>query len=244
MKIIDLIAEKQDDIIHNTHSKKVPTIAFLGDSVTQGVFELPLKKDGGFETVYDAENVYHRYVGKLLAMLYPNVPVNILNAGIGGNNSRHAVARLERDVLSYHPDLTVVCFGLNDCHWGLEKIELYRNNLDTIFQKLTEAGSEVIFMTPNMMNPDISGQLMSEELLRIAEKCMHLQNNGVLKTYLENAKQIAQKYNVKVCDVYAKWELMQQRKVNITNLLSNYINHPIRPLHMLFAISLIETMMT
>ena len=36
MKIIDLIAEKQEDIIQNKHSQKIPTIAFLGDSVTQG----------------------------------------------------------------------------------------------------------------------------------------------------------------------------------------------------------------
>ncbi|MBQ3014721.1 MAG: GDSL family lipase [Clostridia bacterium] len=243
MKIIDLIAEKQEDIIQNKHSQKIPTIAFLGDSVTQGVFELPLKRGGGFETVYDTENVYHRYVGKLLALLYPNVPLNIINAGIGGNNTRHAVARLERDVLSYHPDLTVVCFGLNDCHWGLEKMELYINNLDTIFQKLIETGSEVIFMTPNMMNTYMDGRLLSDELQHVAKKCMHLQNSGVLKTYLENAKQIAQKHGVKVCDVYAKWERMQKCKVNTTNLLSNYINHPVRPLHMLFAISLIETMM-
>lgn len=47
-------------------------------------------------------------------ILYPEVPVNIVNAGISGDCAEGGLKRLERDVLSYNPDLIVVCYGLNE----------------------------------------------------------------------------------------------------------------------------------
>ena len=60
---------------------------------------------------------------KIFSVLFPNVPLNIINAGISGNNSTDGLNRLERDVIAYKPDLTVVCFGLNDNWKGADGIE-------------------------------------------------------------------------------------------------------------------------
>ena len=54
MKITALIAKRAE----NPHENKLPTIAFLGDSVTQGCFEIYQKNDRSFETVFDSENGY------------------------------------------------------------------------------------------------------------------------------------------------------------------------------------------
>ena len=109
-KIRDLLKAKAKD----NWGQGPLTFAFLGDSVTQTCFELYKKSDGSIDAYYDAEAAYHHYLKRMLALLYPSVPVNILNAGIGGDNAPHGLERLERDVIVHHPDLAVVCYGLND----------------------------------------------------------------------------------------------------------------------------------
>ena len=239
MQIMQLIADKQA----NPNTAKAPTIAFLGDSVTHGCFELNMGENNRIDPVYDKAAAYHADLGRILSVLYPSVQVQIINAGINGDGTNGGRGRLERDVLCYHPDLTVVCFGLNDVHGGEAGIKRYRNNLAEIFGKLKEAGSEVIFMTANMMNTDVSCLLTDEFLRNIAGRTMQLQNEGTFDLYFEAAKEVAAQYGVKVCDVYAKWKQMQKYGVNITNMLSNFINHPTREMHWLFAFSLLETMM-
>lgn len=239
MKIMNLIAERQKDL----YAGRIPTIAFLGDSVTHGCFELHLGENNRIDPVYDREHVYHRYLMKMLTDLYPNVAINAVNAGINGDGTAGGLTRLEKDVLSYHPDLTVVCFGLNDVHHGVDGVESYRQNLMHIFQKLCASGSEVIFMTSNMMNTYVSDRLESPFLRGIAQKTMGLQNDGVFDLYFEAARQAANECGAAICDVYAKWKRMYENGVDVTEHLSNYINHPTRSMHWLFANSLLETMM-
>lgn len=238
MKIIELISKKSQNLL----GEKIPTIAFLGDSVTQGCFELYTKTDGNMETYFDKNSAYHRYIDSALSELFPNVPVNIINAGISGDNAPNALKRVERDVLPFNPDLTVVSFGLNDCMQGVAGISAYADALDKIFKKISGAGGEVIFMTPNMMNTEISCHIMNEPYVETAEYTMELQNTGVFKQYLDAAKEVAVNNGVKVCDVYSKWEIMNKNGVNTTELLANHINHPKRTMNYLFAISLLETM--
>ena len=235
MKIIELIAAKQKDLKNNY----IPTIAFLGDSVTHGVFEIYPRSDGSFDPEFDRAEVYHNKVGRILSMLYPSVAVNIVNAGINGDYAPRAVRRVERDVLVHKPDLTVVCLGLNDAAEGIEK---YRASLVEIFQKLIAAGSEVIFMTPNMKNTVVHNRI-DPALQGPAKDTMESQNNGEFDQFMDAARSAAAECGVRVCDVYAKWKLMEQNGVDTTSLLSNYINHPTREMHWLFAYSLVETMM-
>ena len=74
----------------------------------------------------------------------------IINAGGSGNNTREALARFERDVLFYHPDVVIVTFGGNDCNISKEKFvseDDFVANLTTIVNKLREQGCEVILQT-------------------------------------------------------------------------------------------------
>ena len=221
---------------------KTPTIAFIGDSVTQGCFDVYIDGKGGIQTYFEQKYAYHRYVADIIAMLYPDVPVNIINAGLSGDVATHGLERLERDVLCFNPDLTVVCFGLNDCGDGVENIDKYYDALVGIFTNLKEAGSEVIFMTPNMMATYVSCHL-SPEFKKITEATVNDQISGTLEKYLEKGKEAANKCGVRVCDVYAKWKALYENGVDITELLSNKINHPTHEMNWLFAFSLVEEMM-
>ena len=240
MEIMKKIAAKAADMKGNPPV----TLAFLGDSVTQGCFECYIKKDGNIETVYDQENGYHAHLKRIIAGIYTNAPINIINAGISGGKAIQGLERIERDVIRYCPDLCVVCFGLNDSTKGEEMLPTYLESLDAIFKKLKSAGIETIFMTPNMMCTDVSPFLSNESLIETAIKCAGVQNDGMLEKFLEGAKKVALDNGAKVCDCYAKWKVLYENGANVTDLLANKINHPTREMNKLFAYSLFETMLS
>ena len=201
-------------------------IVFLGDSVTHGAFS-----SGEFD--YDA--VYHRVFAKMVSGIRAYVPVNAINSGIGATGAHNGLDRLERDVLAYHPDLVVVCFGLNDVNGDLEK---FKNSLAGIFSRLNEEGIECVFMTPNMLNtyptdPDAPAAGYS---CVTAEK----QNNGTMDIFMDAARAVATAHGVKVADAYAEWKEMAKTS-DTTKLLANRINHPNKDMHKLFAKVLFKT---
>ena len=240
MKICELLSRKQS----NLWEHKPITIAFLGDSVTQGCFECYLTSTNGLETVFDYKNVYSTRVREILNILYPTVQVNIINSGISGDCAAWGVKRLERDILSYNPDLVVVSYGLNDSSKGMDGIKEYIHSLETIFLSLKDKETEIVFLTQNYMNTQISPHLKEEKFINLAKSFSeNTQNSGVLKAYFEEAIKSCEKYNVKVCNLYAAWEKINNAGVNTTELLANKLNHPIREMHYYIAIKLIETML-
>ncbi|MBQ5749378.1 MAG: hypothetical protein IIV87_04395, partial [Oscillospiraceae bacterium] len=78
------------------------TIVAFGDSVTHGFL-------GGEEVDYDT--VYWNRLRKKLNAVRSYVPINVINAGIGGITAKDSVSRLETQVLCHRPDLVTVCFG-------------------------------------------------------------------------------------------------------------------------------------
>ena len=239
MDIIKKLARKREDIPH----VKVPTIAFLGDSVTQGAFELFQKNERELGNVFDEEHAYPFLVKQILSTFFPGVPINMICAGLAGDNALGALERLERDVLNYSPDLTVVCLGLNDSCFGEENLENYLHALREIFEALTKRGSEVIFMTPNMMTTYVSERVDPPRLKTNAQIAQTAQNSGMYERFLEEAKILCAKCGVIVCDCYSKWKMLYENGVDVTELLANRINHPVRDMHWLFAGMLVGTML-
>jgi hypothetical protein len=62
-----------------------------------------------------------------------------------------------------------------------------------------------------------------------------LQNSGVMDAYMGRARQAARAHGVPVCDCYEIWKRLHAAGADTTALLSNYINHPTRELHRMFA---------
>lgn len=238
MKIIDKLASKQ----HDVWNAPPVSIAFFGDSVTQGCFEIFQDENSNIETIFDQHAGYPHHVAQILALLYPKAPVQIINAGLSGDNAPHAVKRLKRDVISHNPDLVVICFGLNDSTVGLDFLPRYETALDQMMRELKEHNVEVIFMTPNMMNTHISCHLKEDWIREYAAKTCRIQTEGILEQFLSSAKRVCKKHDVPVCDCYQKWNTLYRSGVSITELLANKTNHPTRQMHWLFAMSLVETM--
>ncbi len=94
------------------------TVAFLGDSITQGGWQNPAG-----------------YVRLIVAGFSNNgVSIKPVPAGISGHKSDQMLARLDRDVLSKKPDWMTLSCGVNDVWHGEKGIPLdrYKSNITAI----------------------------------------------------------------------------------------------------------------
>ena len=201
------------------------TIVTLGDSVTHGCFCGDI----------DYEAAYPNLLRKKILAVRDYVPVNLINAGIGGTTAATAVTRMEKQVLAHSPDLVTVCFGLNDVNGPLER---YIESLEKIFSECIKREIDVIFMTPNMLNTRVA-ESTPANLVNYATKTAQMQNEGKMDLYIDRAVALARQMGVTVCDCYAKWKELSEKQ-DITALLANSINHPTRKMHALFADMLFE----
>ena len=239
MNIIEKIKRKQV-----SPSEPPVTIAFIGDSITQGCFEVYYKAPTQLDTVYEYKNAFPTRLRELLALLYPCVQVNIINSGISGDAVCRGLNRLERDVLRYSPDLVVVGYGANDCNWGGDDgVNAYADGLKVMFQRIQECGAEVIYLTEGPFCTKTSPTLSDERLKPIAEKFSDLENRGVLGRYFSAGKEVAKEMGVECCDVYSAWKVLEMSGVDTTELLANKLNHPSRDMHYYIAIKLLETIL-
>ena len=238
MNILQRIIEKKK----RKDEPRGVTVAFLGDSVTQGCFEIYQNAEGRVVPVTEAASAYPQGLITQLSALYPDLPFHMLNVGLSGDRAPNGSRRLASDVLSCHPDLTVVCYGLNDCSDAADSVTRYVTGLEEILRALAESGSEIVFMTPNTMNFYVSAGITNEALRDIAARKMQLQVGGCMDRHIEAAVALCRKMNVRVCDCYAVWVQMQKSGVDTTALLSNEINHPTREMHKLFVAKLLDAL--
>lgn len=73
----------------------------------------------------------------------------VINAGIGGNDTRDMLARIEQDCLGYYPDLTILMAGTNDCMNSVKYIPLsqYEQNMRLIISKILDTKSSIMLMS-------------------------------------------------------------------------------------------------
>ena len=202
------------------------TIVAFGDSVTHGAV---VRDEINYETVY-----WNRLRKKILDVRN-YVPVNVINAGIGGITATGSLERIDRQVLAHNPDLVIVCFGLNDVNGTLEE---YLSSLKIIFEKCTAFGTDVIFMTPNMLNTYVVPETEPVHI-EYAAVTAEYQNSGRMDLYISKAIELAKEMNITVCDCYGEWKKLSETQ-DTTMLLANFINHPIKEMHELFASMLFE----
>lgn len=236
MKFAEKLRQKNE----NPLSVAPVTLAFLGDSVTQGCFELYKIGEKSLETEFRFNEGYHMKLRSLLEKCYPAAPINMIHAGISGDNAKSGLERIERDVIAYKPDLTVVSFGLNDSSLGMEQIKVYRDSLTAILKKLKDSGSEVIFLTQNLLADKVSYEVPDEFREMFEGMVAHFDD---FLAYMEMARKVCAELDVQVCDCTRKWMMLKNQGVDIVRLLSNRINHPMEDMHWMFAVSLFEMIM-
>ena len=121
-----------------------PVVVMLGDSTTA-------VRPGAIDRVY-ASRLEQSLVDS-------GFPVRVINAGVGGNSTTDGLDRFDKDVLTHHPDLVVIQFGINDSAVDVWRnppatsprvsIEAFEANLRLLIERAREAGARVVLMTTN-----------------------------------------------------------------------------------------------
>jgi lysophospholipase L1-like esterase len=118
--------------------KEGDSVAFLGDSITQGGAGSPVG--------------YVRLVmGGLEAV---GVKAQCIPAGISGHKSNQMLARLQKDVLDKKPTFMTLSCGVNDVWHGANGVPLdkYKENITAIVDKCAAAGVKVVMLTATMIH--------------------------------------------------------------------------------------------
>ncbi|MCD6563668.1 MAG: hypothetical protein J7K23_07150 [Thermoproteales archaeon] len=117
--------------------------------------------------------------------------VIIINSGVGGDTTRGALNRLDRDVFQHEPDYLLVMFGLNDALNVYRSItaEEYENNLRIIVELANNRNIKVVLLTPNPV---------TERFIRYREG----KSLERLKIFVERVRKIARELNVPLIDVF------------------------------------------
>lgn len=113
-------------------------IVCFGDSIT-GVYY----HTGG-------HRAWSHLLGDQLKQAWPGARLIMLNAGVSGNTTADALARLDADVLAHHPHLVVMKFGMNDT--ARLSPDAFRANLHALCDRIDAAGSDVLLLTPNAVD--------------------------------------------------------------------------------------------
>jgi acyl-CoA thioesterase-1 len=177
-----------------TSGKNPVRIVCIGDSLT-GVYY----HNGSRRSWPDLLNV-------TLKQTFPNATLEVFNAGISGDVTPGALARLEKDVISRSPHLVTVMFGTNDsCRIPIGE---YEDNLDQIIKKCREANAEVILMTPNSItdNPPFL--------------------NDKVKEYAKAIEKLAKRRKCALVDNFSAWEAQRKKDSTTWNLLMSDTIHP------------------
>jgi acyl-CoA thioesterase I len=117
------------------HSRKALVIVAIGSSSTAGV------------GASDPAHTYPALLGQELQDRWPQLAVTVINKGVGGELSSQMLARFERDVLPYHPQLVIWQTGSNQLLKS-ENVEGYAETLRNGISRLKAANSDVVLMDP------------------------------------------------------------------------------------------------
>ncbi len=149
------------------------------------------------------------YVGYLSDLL----GIDVVNAGVGGNMTSHAIARFETDVLSKNPDVVLLCFGMNDqaCSLpsGISWIShsAYRANMSYIIEELQKINCDVVLITPNPVC-DESGYYTPP-----ADGTYTYNYPGSLDAFCKIIRELAIEYNCTLVDMNQEFKLLEKNDI-------------------------------
>ena len=125
-------------------------------------------------------NAYTRYAG-----------ITPVNSGHSGDDVPAALARLERDVLRFHPDVVIVTLGGNDSNTST--LEEFKKNYKKLLTILKEQVPAVITRTSN---PAIDMKTGKEDL----------ESNTCVPEFMAAVVEISKEMDIPCVDHYSLWK--------------------------------------
>lgn len=116
-------------------------IIFLGDSITQ--------------MGYENSTGYVRLFEKEYPLRHPELRVEVVGAGIGGNRVSDLQGRVQRDVIDKNPDIVLIYIGINDVWSGGGIEEDFKIGLNDVVDRVTASGAKVILCTQTVIGEEV-----------------------------------------------------------------------------------------
>ena len=141
-----------------------------------------------------------------------------INVGIGSEQTNHALARLEKDVLAQRPTAVTIMYGTNDSyHYKGESaphltVDEYRANLKQLIDRIKSVGAVPILMTPPRWGKN-------------AKNGHDVDPNISLEKYLPACHQLAKDENIPLVDHYQMWSDAEANGANIAEWTTD-LCHP------------------
>ena len=114
-------------------------VAIVGDSITE-------------------QRLYSVYMEDYLLMCRPQLKLQVLQFGWGGETAPGFAGRMENDMLRFQPTVVTTCFGMNDGGYSPmspDKAQRYRDGQKTIVRRSKQAGARLIVVgSPSCVDSD------------------------------------------------------------------------------------------
>lgn len=104
-------------------------------------------------------------VASYFLQFHPELNLTFKNAGVGGDTLAKGIARLDRDVVSFHPTVITCFFGMNDggyvrpvTHPNVKpNLETYKANYPKLLSMIAEQcpGARVCLFTTTVVDDDV-----------------------------------------------------------------------------------------
>ena len=167
---------------------------FLGNSIT----------DGGH---------YHSYIWLYYMTRFPNMPLRILNGGIGGDTAYDMNKRLDGDIFVMKPSVLMVTFGMNDSgyfeyngdnpkEFGEQKYQESIKNYQQMEKRFKDLPDTRIVMV---------GTSPYDETVQLKENVPFKTKNETIKRIVEYQKESAAKNNWEFTDLNAPMVALNQQ---------------------------------
>lgn len=153
------------------------------------------------------------------AQVRANREISVVNAGIGGNNSVDLLARMEKDCLAHHPELTVLMVGTNDMNSRkYVPIGDFGKNLRTIIEAILKSRSKILLM--NLL-PVYEPYLLTRHDPQFYQPEGH---SGRLKEMNALIRKTANKYKLSFLDLHSVFEKAGNIGPDKTSWIQNEAN--------------------
>lgn len=141
-------------------------LLFQGDSITDAgrSRENPHLLGGG----------YVRFAAEYLQKAYPQIEFEFINLGIGGNQTKDLVERLQSDFVDIQPDIVSILIGINDVwHHADDRSwipdEVFEERYRTVLQAIKDQTNAKIMMLEPFLIPVADKLYFREDLYKKIE---------------------------------------------------------------------------
>jgi acyl-CoA thioesterase-1 len=93
---------------------------------------------------------YPAQLDAILEQRFPGAKIEVINKGVGGETAAGTLARLDRDVLPFHPDLVIWQLGTNDALRNVDAKTFGTQVVEGI-RRIRESGADLLLLEPQFL---------------------------------------------------------------------------------------------